>query len=117
MPSRAAAAKPTAPDQGRQEKNQAKELENLQRVFEWCGAPPALRPEQGHCGLEHKLSYHFSPAHRLDKKGDKKIDASELADHLRFLGCAQQHAPALLGYWFSTAPSAGTSAARRTWRI
>ena len=58
MPTQKAGAQP-APDQGRQEKNQAKELDNLQRVFEW-----------------------------LDKKGDKKIDASELMDHLRFLGCA-----------------------------
>jgi len=56
MPTKAAVQ--PAPE-GRAEKNQAKELENLQRVFEW-----------------------------LDKKGDKKIDASELMDHLRFLGCA-----------------------------
>ena len=42
---------------GRQEKNQAKELENLHRVFE-C----------------------------LDKKNDKKIDTQELMEHLRFLG-------------------------------
>ena len=48
---------PAPANDGRQEKNQAKELENLQRVFEW-----------------------------LDKKGDKKIDAVELSEHLRFLG-------------------------------
>lgn len=103
MPTQKAAVQP-APDQGRQEKNQAKELENLQRVFEW-----------------------------LDKKGDKKIDASELMDHLRFLGCAPARAsrvaareraralsPCLThsvrAVTNSAPAAAGTSAPRRTLR-
>lgn len=45
------------PKKDRSEYNEAQELENLQRVFD-----------------------------RLDKKGDKKVDLDELADHLKFLG-------------------------------
>jgi len=48
---------PAAQKPDREKYNEAQELDNLQRVFE-----------------------------RLDRNGDKKIDAEELSEHLKFLG-------------------------------
>ena len=60
------------------ERNQQKELENLHRVFERCAARlPLVAPQ---------FTKPASLRLRLDKKGDKKIDAQELGEHLKFLG-------------------------------
>ena len=59
---------------------------------------------------------------RLDKKGDKRIDAEELAIHLKFLGCAIRNHHYACSCSFCShrlelaSAVAGSRPARRTWR-
>ena len=67
----------------RQKKNEQKELDNLLRVFEWCGPlPAALSPT-----LCSRVSGDVT---RMDKKGDKKLDADELLQMMKELGCVDR---------------------------
>ena len=67
-----------------QKKNEQTELLNLHRVFAWCVA----------CRLRQcrRLSAQMcSDIGRMDKKGDQKIDAEELAQIMKFLGWVGMH--------------------------
>jgi hypothetical protein len=109
---------PPAPDP-QEHRNKAKELENLQRVFDWCSGS---RLQPAHAASQLTRCALCARRRRLDKKGDKRIDAEELAIHLKFLGCAIRNHHYACSCSFCShrlelaSAVAGSRPARRTWR-